>query len=297
MKFFALISAAGLSVASAETTYTTDAALGMSQVNPTTMSAPFELGSAITSSGSKSLLVGLSAEVALWTFTEATSKSTGKPNRETAIAEAGMQAEVRFLLNDTFTELGSSEAVCNAKAYDSAVADDLLDNQTPVFQAYPGIVTFYSREQTLSVETMLEIEGTNCTDCNVTGYVSVGLNTSTVSAQHFNYIAALPETGSAKNPWKIVSCWHVFQSSTVTQNDDGSDAGARDSYVGLGKRMLVVQEVLASQSGGGTGVQNKVDNTKGFTVTQGESAESSAPGIKSIMPWFMPLALMMQQWN
>ena len=119
----------------------------MSPVGTASSVAPQELCGSITAATSKDLLIGLSAEVELMTYTEA--KGTNKGNKDTSVAEAGLEVEVRFLKTNDFTALGTAAAVCDA---------DLNNASLGVHCAVPGPVTFASRVQELTVETNLDIQ-------------------------------------------------------------------------------------------------------------------------------------------
>ena len=184
-------------------------------VSPTSSdnTAPVELVGGVAAGASKDILIGLSAEIEL--FTSTTAKGTNKGGKDTAVAEAGIVGEVRFLPESDFT---TAAEVC----------DGTIDSA----QAYPGKVTFASRKQELSVEVELEIESAtgDCADCEITGYVEVGLNLTTTAAHHFNFIADLESTGSGSNPWTFVTCW-TLDSGVVDDTDDNARA-----YVMLKKR-------------------------------------------------------------
>ena len=180
-------------------------------VSPTSSdnTAPVELVAGISAGASKDIMVGLSAEIEL--FTSTTAKGTNKGGKDTAVAEAGIVGEVRFLPESDFT---TAAAVCNGTIASA--------------QAYPGKVTFASRKQELSVEVELEIESASgdCADCEITGYVEVGLNLTTTAAHHFNFIADLQNSYSSNNPAVFVACWHVADGE-ITEGDN--------AWVAMGK--------------------------------------------------------------
>jgi hypothetical protein len=171
--------------------------------------APVELVGGVAAGASKDILIGLSAEIEL--FTSTTAKGTNKGGKDTAVAEAGIVGEVRFLPESTFT---NASAVCSGTIASS--------------QAYPGAVTFASRKQELSVEVELEVESATdlCADCEITGYVEVGLNLTTTAAHHFNFIADLQSSYPSSNKAVFVACWHVV---------DGEITDGDNAWVGMGK--------------------------------------------------------------
>ena len=174
---------------------------------------------------SKHLLVGLSAEINI--LTETTAKGTNKGGTDTSIAYAGINGSIRYLKT---SDMGSytAQQICDGKLG---------------MVATPQEVTFSSRRQELTVDVNLEIQSaTNqCSDCEITGYVSVGLELETTAAHHFNFIIDIPATASNSDKYNVIACWNADASAT-------SDAGSASSYLYLKNTMLVVQEVLAFNS-------------------------------------------------
>ena len=137
-------------------------------MNSGTASTRFDT-TALNVPNSKSVLIGLSAEIEI--FTSTTAKGENKGGKDTATAEGSIKAEVRYTDEASFT---TAAALC---------ADDTAD------VAAPGAVTFSSRKQVLSVEVDLEITSTadECSTCEIEGFVEVGLDLTTTAAHHFNF--------------------------------------------------------------------------------------------------------------
>jgi len=174
---------------------------------------------------SKHLLVGLSGEINI--LTETTAKGTNKAGSDTSEAYAGIYGSIRYLKD---SDMGSY------------TAQQICDNKLGMV-ATPNQVTFSSRRQKLTVDVALDIESaTNqCSDCEITGYVSVGLELETTAAHHFNFIIDIPETGSGSDQYNVIACWDANAWSTA-------EGGTASSYLYLKNSMLVVQEVLAFNS-------------------------------------------------
>jgi hypothetical protein len=228
---FASIFALGLApLASASTEY---GFIGGTVASPIAGSgiAGMDLTSTIAVPGSKTLLIGLSAEVNLLTKTVA--KGKNKEGTDTSTAEAGLTAGVKLVKESEFTSAASTCASSNA------------------VESIPSQVTFSSRTQELTVDVALEIESELdlCEDCEITGYVEVGLSLETTAAHHFNFIIDVPETCSSSNPCRVVAC---FGSSASSSAENGS----ADSYVKVGNALLTVQEVLSFTTNKGRNLRN-----------------------------------------
>jgi hypothetical protein len=204
--------------------------------------AAYQLATSIAAPNSKDLIIMLSSEINLVTQTRV--KDSNKPNlrhlqKTSATAEAGIIATMKFC----------KKSQCPTTAIGICGKDDGEDG---VYEALPkGGITFASRKQELDVDVNLECEctvpETTC-DCEVTGYVEVGLNLDTTSANSFNFIANLTEvgTGSTADPIVPVACFKLSaEAETMLDDETGSAAGAL-GYVGLQKSMLIVQEASTS---------------------------------------------------
>lgn len=226
----ALAATSGLSFVSSETQWSYSQDTGMAGISADG-DAALLLQSSITAANSKDLLIGLSAEIELFTSTVAT--GTNKKGRDTSVAEAGIVAFVRYQKESAFT---TATAAC-----DGALSDDLQE-------ALPGEVFFSTRKQELSVEVELEIvnktSGEISDDYEIQGFVEVGLNLTTTAAHHFNFIAPLSTTYSGSDQAVVVGCFKPIDAPELSFQD-----GSAQAYMGVGKRMLTVQEVLGYESG------------------------------------------------
>ncbi len=183
----------------------------------------------------KEVLVGVSAQVQLMTFTQAKGKNktdgtTG--NTATAIATGTVGLKVVVVPEGT------------ANACTAATADQV---------AHPGAITLASRAQTLSVTVSLDVVGSIPDVCNaqciadnlgIAGDVTVALGLDTTAAHHFNFIADDLTSGW----YDIVACYDVTALAEVAGID--IDAGTiAETKVVLGPRIITVQEVRATKTG------------------------------------------------
>ena len=180
----------------------------------------------------KDLLIGVSAQVQLMTFTQAKGKNGG--GSATAIAKGTVRAGVVVAPTGTI-------GACAA-----AWADHSL------FTA-PGLITFASRRQELSVTVDLDVVGSipevcdaKCIEDNlgIEGDVTVALGLDTTAAHHFNFVSA--DQGSGW--YDIFACYDY--SALVAVSGGDIDAGTQaESKVVLGPRIITVQEVRATKDG------------------------------------------------
>lgn len=185
----------------------------------------------------KELLVGLSAQVALYTFTEAKGK---KGTRSTAIATA---------------EGGVTMYAC---------PDPYVAGMSDCIEGVPGYITLSSREQELSAvlggvlidcnfAADLGEDGVgnitfDADDCNFEQEV-ISLGLTTMAAHHFNFLFPDMEQGDYNIVAKFgtsaaasveVECEYTNTDCTETEGDASAVAGAA-----IGKTMLTVQTVRA----------------------------------------------------
>jgi hypothetical protein len=171
----------------------------------------------------KELLVGFSGVVNIVTTTEVV--ATNKGGKGTASAEAGVNVVVKY------GPTGNSQNICST--------GDI---------AAPGMVTFASRKQELSVEVDLDIvcaddaadpEGCQLTadDLEIDGFVSVGLKLDTTAAHHFNFVIPNLPVGN----FDVVACYEGAGETSLTDGFDG-DAQA---MLAISSRMITVQQVKA----------------------------------------------------
>jgi hypothetical protein len=180
----------------------------------------------------KELLIGVSAQANLVTFTQAKGKNGG--GTSTAIAEGTVRVGVTVVPDGT------------ANACADAWADESLF-------AAPGPVTFASRRQELSVTVDLDVVGSIPDYCDATciednldidGSVTVALGLDTTAAHHFNFVAA----DLASGWYNIVACYDLSALAEVSGDDINADTAAY-SKTAIGPRMVTVQEVRATKGG------------------------------------------------
>jgi hypothetical protein len=171
------------------------------------------------------LIIFLSSEINLVTQTAA--KGTNKGGKDTSVAEAGLEATLKYCVECPST----ANDICNG------------DSSDGVYTALPGKIVFASRVQELSVEVDLECDVTSdpAATCDVTGYVEVDLTLDTTAAHSFNFIADLANTGTGptNKPVQVVACFNLAA-------DADAGAGSAEGHVSLGSTMLIVEEANVS---------------------------------------------------
>ncbi len=180
----------------------------------------------------KELLIGVSSQVNLVTFTQAKGKNGG--GTSTAIAEGTVRVGV------TVVPAGTPDACADAWEDESLFAA-------------PGVVTFASRRQELSVNVDLDVVGSLPGVCDeaciadnlgIDGSVTVALGLDTTAAHHFNFVAADMHSG-----WfDVIACYDLSSLAEVAGDTIDADTAAY-SKVALGPRMVTVQEVHATKDG------------------------------------------------
>ncbi len=195
------------------------------------VTAEYELA-AIHASTWKDMLIGVSAQVNLVTFTQAKGKNGG--GTSTAIADGTIRVGV------TVVHAGTENACANAFADESLFAA-------------PGPVTFASRRQELSVNVDLDVVGSIPDVCDaacieenlgIDGSVTVALGLDTTAAHHFNFVAADMNQGW----YEVFACYDLSALAEVSGDDIDADTAAY-SKVALGPRIVTVQEVHATKDG------------------------------------------------
>lgn len=177
----------------------------------------------------KEVLIGVSSQVNLLTFTEAKGKNDAV--KSTAKAEGTVRVGVMVVPEGT-------QLACMA-----GWADNTLF-------AHPGPVTFASRMQELSVTVDLDVVGSipavcdaQCIEDNlaIDGDVTVALGLDTTAAHHFNFIADDLSSGT----YDIIACYDLSAVADAN-NVDGNTAEAKAA---IGPRIVTVQEVRATNDG------------------------------------------------
>jgi hypothetical protein len=174
----------------------------------------------------------VSSQVNLVTFTQAKGKNGG--GTSTAIADGAVRVGV------TVVPAGTTDACANAWADESLFAA-------------PGVVTFASRRQELSVDVDLDVVGSIPEVCDeqciadnlgIDGSVTVALGLDTTSAHHFNFVA-----GDMHSGWfDVYACYDLSSLAEVAGETIDMDTAAY-SKTAIGPRMVTVQEVHATKDG------------------------------------------------
>ena len=177
---------------------------------------------------SKEVLIGVSGQVTLVTFTQAKGKNGG--GTATAIAEGTVGLTVRYAPEDADIDVCAEGAI-----------------------AAPGKVAFASRRQELSVTVDLDVVGSipdicdeECIETNlgIEGDVTVALKLDTTAAHHFNFVAI-----DLDSDWyEVWACYDLSALAEVAGDDIDVDTAAM-SKVALGPRMLTLQQVRATSDG------------------------------------------------
>ena len=188
----------------------------------------------------KELLMGVSGQVNLVTFTQAKGKNGG--GTSTAIAEGTVRAGVLVVPDgDGHVDM------CGA-------AFDAYDSQVANLFAAPGPVTFASRRQELSVTVDLDVVGAIEEDTvdddlaallDIEGSVTVALGLDTTAAHHFNFVAADLRSGW----YDVVACYDLSALAKVSGASVLDADTVAYSKVAIGPRILTVQEVRATKTG------------------------------------------------
>ncbi len=219
-------------------TYDTDAVMVDVGVNgsggptsDTALTAEADLAS-VHCANWKEVLIGVSSQVNLVTFTQAKGKNGA--GTSTAIAEGAVRVGV------TVVPAGTPDPCAAAWADESLFAA-------------PGVVTFASRRQELSVDVDLDVVGSIPGICDeaciadnlgIEGDVTVALGLDTTAAHHFNFVAADMYSG-----WfDVVACYDLSALAEVDGPAIDADTAAY-SKTALGPRIVTVQEVHATKDG------------------------------------------------
>jgi hypothetical protein len=175
----------------------------------------------------KEVLVGVSGQVQLMTFTQAKGKNNG--GVATSIAEGTVGLEVRVAPE------GTNDPCVNG------------------ISAHPGAIVFASRRQELSVDVSLDVVGSIPDVCDeaciadnldIEGDVTVALGLDTTAAHHFNFVA----DDLDENWYEVVACYDLTALAEVSGLNIDADTAASSKVV-LGPRIVTVQEVHASDDG------------------------------------------------
>lgn len=176
----------------------------------------------------KEVLVGVSGQVNLLTFTQAKGKNDG--GTATSIAQGEVKLDLKVVPEGTVDPCTTA------------------DNS-----AHPGPITFASRYQKLTVDVSLDVVGAIPEVCDaqciadnlgIDGYVAVGLTLDTTAAHHFNFVADDLTSGW----YDVVACYDLTALAEVAGANIDADTAAKSKVV-LGPRIVTVQEVRATKTG------------------------------------------------
>lgn len=189
----------------------------------------------------KEMIISVSGVINLVTFTEA--KGQNKGGEVTATATAGVSGQVVLYTDDVDRE--------------DACVKEFIDNEdNGAIVAQPGKVPFSTRVQKLSVDTNLDCVISNKDggavsedlDCDINGYVEVGLELDTMAAHTFNFVAVDLES----DVYNIWVCWTGEVDGSVvvdayTEDDAGDtvSSGKVSSMAAIGQRVVIAQQVRA----------------------------------------------------
>lgn len=166
----------------------------------------------------KDLLIGVSGQIGLVTFTQAKGKHANDGSVTMGSATAGAGVDVTVMLRD-------------------------VDSGEYVQTAAPGPVTFAARIQELKVSVPecsvpLDLDGTGTASYDADCEVLVSLMLDTTAAHHFNFIGVDLDQGT----YDVVAQFDLSAFVAIV----GEDAAASAEVV-LGPRMVTVQEVRAAK--------------------------------------------------
>lgn len=166
----------------------------------------------------KDLLIGVSGQIGLVTFTKAKGKHANDGTVTLGSATAGAGVDVTVVLKEA-------------------------DSGEYVQTAAPGKVTFSSRIQELEVSVPdcsvpLDLDGTGTVSYDADCEVLVSLMLDTTAAHHFNFIAVDLDQGD----YDVVAQFDLSAFVEIV----GEDAAASAEVV-LGPRMVTAQEVRAAK--------------------------------------------------
>jgi hypothetical protein len=166
----------------------------------------------------KDLLIGVSGQIGLVTFTQAKGKHANDGTVTEGSATAGAGVNVTVMLKDA-------------------------DSGETVQTAAPGPVTFAARIQELKVSVPecsvpLDLDGSGTVAYDADCEVLVSLMLNTTAAHHFNFIGVDLDQGT----YDVVAQFDLSAFVAIV----GEDAAAEAEVV-LGPRMVTVQEVRAAK--------------------------------------------------
>lgn len=185
----------------------------------------------------KELLVGLSAQVSLWTSTIVKGKR-GSYSRALAFAEGGVDLYACNQASDT--------------CYRGEPGHVVLSNRTQELEAVlGGVIEECELELEVDLDTETASGSFDLSDCTVANE-EIGLALTTMAAHHFNFVfpnlpqgdyevvAKLSTSAAAESEW---NCGEIYPECVLGDEEDPSATG--QAYAFIGKHIMTVQEVRA----------------------------------------------------
>lgn len=186
----------------------------------------------------KELLVGLSAQVTLFTSTEVKGKR-GSYSRALAEAEGGV---------DLYACLDEDDGKC----FKGEPGHVVLSKRTQELEAIlAGVIETCELELDVDVDALTASGSFDLSDCTVANE-EIGLALTTMAAHHFNFvfpnmpqgdynvIAKFSTSAAAESEW---NCGDIYDPCVLGDEEDPSATG--EAYAFIGKHIMTVQEVRA----------------------------------------------------
>lgn len=185
----------------------------------------------------KELLVGLSAQVGLWTSTVVKGKR-GSYSRALAFAEGGVDL---YACNQ-------ASSIC----YVGQPGHVVLSNRSQELEAVlGGVIEECELELTVDPDALTASGSFDLSDCTVANEM-IGLALTTLAAHHFNFVfpnlpqgdyevvAKLSTSAAAESEW---NCGNSYDPCVLEGEEDPSATG--QAYAFIGKHIMTVQTVRA----------------------------------------------------
>jgi len=185
----------------------------------------------------KELLVGLSAQVSLWTSTTVKGKR-GSYSRALASAAGGVDLDA----------CNQASATC----YRGEPGHVVLSSRSQELEAtLGGVIETCELELDVDLDTGTASGSFDLSDCTVANE-EIGLALSTMAAHHFNFVfpnlpqgdyevvAKLSTSAAAESEW---DCGDIYSPCSMEGEEDPSATG--EAYAFIGKHIMTVQTVRA----------------------------------------------------
>jgi len=185
----------------------------------------------------KELLVGLSAQVSLWTSTIVKGKR-GSYSRALASAEGGVDL---YACNQS-----------SGNCYRGEPGHVVLSQRTQELEAVlGGVIETCELELDVDLDALTASGSFDLSDCTVANE-EIGLALTTMAAHHFNFVfpnlpqgeyevvAKLSTSAAAESEW---NCGDIYDPCVLEGEEDPSAEG--QAYAFIGKHIMTIQEVRA----------------------------------------------------